>query len=374
MMTTLIFLKKRVETIKIVRHDKKYRFVSTFDTDTGFYARSGILDKHCRDTGIDPFMASYPELIDIGICGSCAHGLSGLCLQAGVECYQSGPIVQKPDMSLENFKRIIDESEGKVFQVALGGRGDPDQHKNFKKILQYSRSKNIVPNFTSSGLGFNEEIVDLCKQFCGAVAISWYRAPFTIKALEMLIQAGVTTNIHYVLSNSTIDEAITRLKDPNGFPSGINAVIFLLHKPVGLGSQENVLNVEDPRVEEFFSIIDLNQTPYMIGFDSCSIPGILNLTKNIDRMSIDTCEGARFSMYISSDMKALPCSFDQRHKWAFDLSNGTIQEAWDSEQFNDFRNHLASSCPGCPDRRECGGGCPIKNEIVLCKRPERNAV
>ena len=40
-------------------------------------------------------------------------------------------------------------------------------------------------------------------------------------------QAGVTTNIHYVLSKRTIDEAIMRLKDPHGFPEGINAVIFI---------------------------------------------------------------------------------------------------------------------------------------------------
>jgi len=36
--------------------------------------RSGILDKDGRDTGIDPFMASFPHLLDVGIMGHCAHG------------------------------------------------------------------------------------------------------------------------------------------------------------------------------------------------------------------------------------------------------------------------------------------------------------
>ena len=196
---------------------------------------------------------------------------------------------------------------------------------------------------------------------------------YTLRALDMLIKAGVTTNIHYVLSKRTIDEAIMRLKDPHGFPEGINAVIFLLHKPVGLGSQNDVLDINDPRIKEFFELIDQNKLPYMVGFDSCSIPGILNFTKNIDYMSIDTCEGARFSMYISPDMKALPCSFDQEERWAFDLNGGTIQDAWESPQFEEFRNHLALSCPNCPNRKECGGGCPIKKEIVLCDRKEREA-
>ena len=29
-------------------------------------------------------------------------------------------------MTLENFKRIVDECKGKTFQLALGGRGDVD--------------------------------------------------------------------------------------------------------------------------------------------------------------------------------------------------------------------------------------------------------
>ena len=62
---------------------------------------------------------------------------------------------------------------------------------------------------------------------------------YTLRALDMLIKAGVTTNIHYVLSKRTIDEAIMR-QDPHGFPEGINAVIFLLHKPVDLVLKNDV--------------------------------------------------------------------------------------------------------------------------------------
>ena len=72
-------------------------------------------------------------------------------------------------------------------------------------------------------------------------------------------------------------------------------------------------------------------------------------------------------MYITSDMKALPCSFDnQDMKWAYDISNDTIQHAWDSEVFEDFRNHFRNSCLTCKKRNQCMGGCPIRNEIVLC--------
>ena len=333
--------------------------------------RSGVIENG-KDTGKDPFMTSYPELIDIGVMGHCVHGHSGLCMKSGVQCYQNGLKTKVPNMTLENFKRIVDECKGKTFQLALGGRGDVDQHEDFEEILKYCRENRIVPNFTSSGLGFTREIIDICKKYCGAVAISWYRQEHTYKAIQMLLDAKIKTNIHYVLGNNSIDEAIERLK-VNDFPKGINAIIFLLHKPVGLGQESNVLKMDNSKVAEFFEIVDTGEFDFKIGFDSCTIPALINFTKNINEDSFDTCEGGRWSMYITSDMKAIPCSFDnQELRWAYDISNDLIQNAWDSKQFEDFRDHFRNSCGKCTKRNECMGGCPIRRQIVLCDRREKN--
>lgn len=375
----------------IHKFDRENKFMALFDTINGTYVRTGILENK-TDTGIDPFMTSFPELIDIGIMGHCIHGLSGKCKESGVQCYQHGDISRSPNMTFENYKHIIDECSGKTFQVALGGCGDPDQHEDFEEILRYTRDKNIVPNFTASGFGLTPEKVKVCKKYCGAVAVSWYsrsvigrsesksdsksdsNIDYTLQAINMLIDAEVTTNIHYVLSNSTIDEAIEKLKT-DGFPKGINAIIFLLHKPVGLGQLDEVLHLNDTRVKEFFNLIDSGDFSFKIGFDSCSVPGILNMCNNILSNSIDTCEGARFSMYVSSDMVALPCSFDnQDKKWGFqlDYEKGLgIKKAWHSNQFNNFRGKFIGSCKDCKDRLYCYGGCPIKTEIVLCNRKEK---
>ena len=271
--------------------DKEHHFVSIFNTKTGEYCRTGII-KDGKDTGEDPFMASFPELIDVGVMGHCTHGKNGLCVKAGVQCYQDGLHVQEPNMSLSEFQRLAKECKGKTFQFALGGRGDVDQHENFKEILKCCRENHIVPNFTSSGIGFTEEIVKLCKQYCGAVAISWYRQQHTLDAIQALIHAGVKTNVHYVLGNNSIDEAFDRLKKKD-FPKGINAVIFLLHKPIGLGREENVLKLQDVKVREFFHLVDRGNFPFKVGFDSCSVPGIVNCCQKIEPDSIDTCEGGR---------------------------------------------------------------------------------
>jgi len=352
--------------------DKKNKFVSMFNPDTGFYIRTGVINEKGEDTGIDPFMTTYPELIDVGIMGHCVHGKSGLCLKSGVQCYQNGLKIHNPNMTLENFKKIVDECKGKTYQLALGGRGDVDQHEDFEDILKYCRENKIVPNFTSSGLGFTNEIINICKKYCGAVAISWYRQEHTYRAINMLLEAGIKTNIHYVLGNNSIDEAIERLEN-NSFPKGINAIIFLLHKPVGLGKEENVLEITDEKVKEFYSIIDNNTFDFKIGFDSCNVPALINLTHNLNQDSFDTCEAGRWSCYITSDMKMLPCSFDNQDlKYAVDLKENTIQQAWNSDLFNKFRNHFKQSCITCHNHRECLGGCPLQRSIVLCNRFEKD--
>lgn len=347
--------------------DEEHRFAEMFNEETGFYVRSGVMDLNGEDTGVDPFMRNYPSLIDVGIMGGCIHGKSGLCIQSGVECYQNGLNISKSNMSFDNFKKLIDESAGKSFQFALGGRGDANKHEEFGKFIEYAKSKGIICNYTTSGLQLTEEEVRLTKEFCGACAVSEYRSPYTRKAIQMLVDAGMKTNIHYVLSNSSIDEAINKLEN-NGFDEGINAVIFLLHKPVGLGSWENVLRPDNIKVNKFFEIIDNNTLPFKVGFDSCSCSGIVNFTSKIAHESIEPCEAARHSMYIDAEMNAMPCSFCNQDSSQFvSLNTNTIKNAWDGVIFENFRNKAKNACVGCKMKHLCSP-CPAIDGISLCER------
>lgn len=373
-----------------IKKDKN--FISCFNQETGFYFRTGILEDG-KDTGVDPFMASFPELLDVGIMGHCIHGKTGLCQKAGIGCYQDGLHSNNSNMSLEDFKKIAKQCKGKTFQFALGGCGDPDQHEHFEEILKVCKENGIVPNFTTSGFGMTKALAKLCKQYCGAVAVSWYRSPYTLKAINLLLTEKVKTNIHYVLSKSTLPGALQHLRrdelnnsiDRNKFnsqgglaqsysryslqfPKGINAVIFLLHKPIGLGTKEDMITKDNKDFLNFLDLVNEMEFPYKIGFDSCTVPALINLDK-VDPNCLDTCEGGRWSAYITPDMKLLPCSFDnQEQKWAVDLAQYSIAEAWESSTFNDFRNHFSHSCPDCKHRTSCMGGCPIVPEIVLCDK------
>ena len=272
-------------------------------------------------------------------------------------------------MTVEDFESIAKQCRHVTNQLALGGRGDPNQHKDFERILQICRENDLVPNYTTSGFGMTDEQVRLTREYCGAVAVSWYRSKYTEEAIKKFIGAGCKVNIHYVLSKNSIAEAVERLSGKS-FVDGINAVIFLMHKPVGQGKRENMTDLNDPLLKSFCRLVNEQKVPYKIGFDSCSVPMIVNFCPDIAKMTLDTCEGARYSCYISSEMIMSPCSFDRVEKYGVSLRNNTIREVWNSPQFEAFRDSLRRSCPKCPDRTFCMGGCPIVPDVAIC--PSKN--
>ena len=150
-------------------------FVELFNTETGAYLRTGILDKDGHDTNEDPFMRKMPSLIDVGIMGRCKN--AHLCT---IGCYQ-GKRSDGKNMTLEDYKSIIDQVKDHVYQIALGGAGSPDEHENFEEILQYTVQNGIVPNYTTSGIGVTEDIARLTKAHCGAVAVSLYSRKEQVK-------------------------------------------------------------------------------------------------------------------------------------------------------------------------------------------------
>ena len=357
----------------IIYRDRKYGFIEYFDDNTGFLARSNIICDG-RETDIEPKLRSFPELIDIGIMGSCDASCYGICKAVGVDCYQNAAIKHRPNMSVEQFESIISQCKGRSFQVALGGAGDPNKHEHFERILSLSRENHIVPNLTTSGFSLTDDEISLMKKYCGAVAVSFYSKikpdgmesnPHTINAIERLVRAGCCTNVHFVLSKQSIVEATYRLKN-NLFPKGINAVIFLLYKPVGQAQVDKMLTIDDQEYIGFLENLDSTDHPFKIGFDSCQSPAISRLCTSVAKESLEFCEAARFSMYIDCDLNAFPCSFGHDNvAYSVNLHENSIEAAWGSEEFQRFRNTQEEVCEGC-STKGCRN-CALKIGINVCK-------
>lgn len=351
-------------SIMIIYKDENYNFYELFNEKNGTLLRSDV-------NGIDPIMRSFPELLDVGIMGHCSNGI--YCQRAGIDCYQRGMELKTPHMSVEDFELIARQASGKTFQIALGGAGDPNKHPNFEEILKICRYYHIVPNITTSGFQLLDKEIALIKKYCGAVAVSWYSRLVgsqesnldTIASVNRLVDHGCTTNVHFVVSNETLDEAIYRL-ETNRFPCGITAVVFILYKPVGMGIRDKVISSKDKRLPCFFELASIKH-PFQIGFDTCFTPAIVHWANDVSPVSIDACEAGTFSMYIDSRMNCYPCSFGiWDNEKPETLHEKSLRDIWNGKQFLLYRNHIKEKCTMCSMATLCHTGCRLGLGINLC--------
>jgi len=309
-----------------------------FNTVTGIEVMQG------RDGKEDPFALDLPSLLDVGIMGHCKHKCRF--------CYQGHE--DEPNMKLEDFKSIIDQVKHHTNQVALGGRGDPNHHEDFEGIVKYARSNGVVPNYTTSGIELTDEHVEISK-LCGAVAVSDYHQSYTYDALNKFMNAGIKTNIHLIFHCGAYDSVMKILYGSDPWKGRVdleklNAVIFLLFKPAGAG-EELPWKPQEHELDNFSNLVFDNKAKFKIGMDSCLINHVLKRIEpnEIQRMSIDSCEAARMSGYITPDMKFMPCSFADKKKWAIPISaKKDISYIWNrSRPFKQFRQILKKNqcCP-----------------------------
>ena len=329
----------------IIKNNKKSRYFCIFNKNTGFTIRKGYY-------GIEPFMRiEGPELIDISITNYCENNCKF--------CYRKSNINGK-HMSLENYKKIIQQARNLgVMQVALGG-GNPNQHPDFIQIIKMTRELGIIPSYTTNGKGLTEEILKASQKFCGAVAVSLYE-PYdeSYKAIRKLINNKIKTNVHFILSSETIDNAINLLNEIPQEIREVNAIIFLNYKPQFENDRYTLKNTE--KINKFFNIINHKKLPFKIGFDSCSISFLVNKIKNLNIDSVDFCEAGRFSAFISEDLKMYPCSFMVNGTEGEDLYIKDIEEAWrDGNELKLIREKINNNnCIKCNFFNICHGGCRI---------------
>lgn len=337
----------------IRRHSKDYNFVA--DPKTGTTFRWG------RTLNDNPFMAPIPELVDISISNHCSKGCS--------YCYRDSTS-NNYFMSLEDYELVIkslyNEKWGNVFQIALGG-GEPLEHPNFIEILNITRDYNIVPNFTTNGLHVTNKIAIKIKNLIGAAAISYAdinSIPYS--TANYFIEEGIKTNIHFILDKFSIKQGIEILTGKyNIILKGFNAIIFLTYKPMGRGSKNLCLELNDDLIN-FCNQIHRNSCNISVGFDSCFMPLLMHFScANIN--FIEPCECAFFSAYIDEKLNVKPCSFANNDNYTFNLRDKSFNEIW-TGCWEKYRNLQINTCKrDCKNFINCRGGCPYYSLINLCK-------
>jgi radical SAM protein with 4Fe4S-binding SPASM domain len=346
---------RRTSAIVLKRFPEQ-RYTAMFNPRSGFFARIEDVDAP------EPFWAKHgPELLDIAITNWCDRGCSS--------CYRKSNEAGR-HMALEDYREVIRQAHAMhTFQVALGG-GNPNQHPDFCELLRLTREDHgIVPNYTTNGRGLTEAVLDATQRFCGAVAVSAY-APYddTADAIRLLVEYGITTNVHFILSSSSIETAIRWLLEPPPFLASVHAVVFLNYKPVGRLVNDRLLANRSPQLEEFFRLATTVRHSWRTGFDSCSITGVAR-TGNVHDWSLEGCDAGRFSLFVSEALEVYPCSFMVEAGYeGVQLRGQTLREIWQHHPtFLQIRSqHARGGCVDCRTRSHCLAGCPLFPQINLC--------
>jgi MoaA/NifB/PqqE/SkfB family radical SAM enzyme len=322
-------------SLKVVKHPG-YNYI--FTQNNGFFMRWGNTIQD--DPQVSPL---GPELLDIE--------LSTVCHQGCRFCYK-GNTADGYNMSLDTFKGIIDKAPSNLTQIAFG-IGDIDGNPDLPAILEYTRSKGVIPNITINGFRMTPRYYDILSKLCGAVAVSYYDKDVCFTALHELRKRGITqNNIHALLSEETLDDCvrlITEVSNTKAMGLEVNAIVFLAFKPKGRGQTSRFSKVKDTRSYQRLLQASLDRQ-VTVGFDSCSAHNVINSGVSVDASSVEPCESTLFSYYINAKGIGFPCSFTENVCDGVDVvhSGNFMNEVWNNRHTIAFRNRLLTNYRRCP--------------------------
>lgn len=337
-----------------VRRHRSEDYNWNFNTENGVHIRWG---KKLSD---DPQMSPVgPEILDIEVSTIChGPGESGPCKF----CYKSNTSHGK-NMTIDNFKTIIDKIPDNLTQVAFGV-GDIDANPHLIDMFKYCKSRGIVPNITINGGRLSSSMAQDLAIYCGSVAVSAYNLDVCYDTIRQLGSTNVAykrpkqqLNIHVLLSEETYDKCMEVIDDctTDSRLQDLNALIFLALKPKGVRNTLTPLN----NTEKFKALFEkASATKLKIGFDSCSAPDLFKIIddKSYFKFFVEPCETSCFSGYVNVDGEYWHCSFAEGNDRfrGIDLLDPNVtfmEDVWNSDEAIRFRRSLNREGDGirkCP--------------------------
>lgn len=185
------------EKIKIFENPKAKAFRSE-NYNFNFNKHSGLFMRWGKTEDDDPIVG-LPEILDIEVSEIC-HGVNNVPCPF---CYKSNVGFKGRNMSLETFKKVIDNffffnSDGvsmtPLTQIALG-IGDIDSNPDLKDMILYARERGIIPNITINGDRLTDEWVEFFAKNLGAIAVSIYDKDISYNAIKRLTDASLKRKI-----------------------------------------------------------------------------------------------------------------------------------------------------------------------------------
>ena len=337
----------------------EYKLFKSKGANYVFNKKTGVMSSWGTELKDDPEYFPAPTILDIEVSTICSKGCKF--------CYKSN-LPTGHNMSLEEFKHTVDILPKSVTQIAFGSGYYGTENPEIYNMMDYARSKGIIPNITVGCL--TGESADEFAKRVGAIAISVYDKDVAYNSVKMMSDRGISqTNIHFMIADETYEKALSVIEDASRDPrlAKLNAIVFLSLKTKGRAVEGGFHQLSQEKFDNL--VAKAREFNVGIGFDSCSSLKAFEAFKGDKKIAqmIEPCESGILSFYISSYGKGYSCSFTEGYQHGkFDWREGIdVLECKDSEDFLDkvwhhkkveeFRNALLKSrkcnqydCRTCP--------------------------
>jgi radical SAM protein with 4Fe4S-binding SPASM domain len=312
---------------------------------------------------------SAPTEVHFAITNKCSVGCQHCYMNAGKE--------DDGELNTASFKRALDVlAEMKVFHIALGG-GEALERSDLFEIAEYARSKDLVPNLTTSGAHITPQLAEKMKIF-GQVNVSFdgvgsaynvFRGKDMFNAadyaINCLIQAGVPTGINCVVGKDNF-EHIAEIFEYTA-KKGINEIEFLRLKPSGRGMQ-NYLDQRTTYEQNIAlspTLAGLSEKYNITAKIDCSFVPMLCYhnppMEMLESIATYGCEAGNVLLGIRSNGLVSGCSFLKSSGLSvFDLNSQKNESS--ADKISEWLEKAPQPCRSCKYLNLCKGGCHAVSE------------
>jgi MoaA/NifB/PqqE/SkfB family radical SAM enzyme len=317
-----------------------------------------------RDENVD----YYPIKLDIENVSRC----NLRCTMCAVSDWDKG--TRAADLTLEAFKRLIDEQIGLV-EIKLQGLGEPTmQRDDFFEMIRYARAKHIWVRTTT-----NATLLHLKDTYRKLIDTD-------VNELQISIDGATKSSYETIRRGAVFERVLANVKKINAYQRerGVErtkmwtvvqqtnqhelTALVDLAAELGFTNQVFALELTDWGIDRWH---DLNaQVSVEADMDPEFLLGLVergkklgvrvrfwNVTSKYSTDSIDTlCPWPFERAYISSDQRVAPCCFIGNPDTA-EIGSGSIEakgfsSVWFGADFRDFRKahldgNIPSFCRGC---------------------------
>ena len=250
---------------------------------------------------------------------------TSICNFRCIMCYQSDKSFSNKskgfmnNMSLDLYKKVIDEVEGKVEAITLASRGEPTLNKDFKKMLNYSNKKFLALKINTNASMLNENLIH-------AILST------DIQSIVFSVDAADKETYEKIRVNGKFEQIMKNLKLFAQIRKDHYSKSKHIVKMSGVKISKNQsINSMEKQFQELADVIAfVNYSPWESAYD------------NKPNDFKHACKELWTRMFVWADGKVNPCDYDYKSilsKW--NAKNRSISEIWTSKEYNDLREkHL----------------------------------